>query len=468
MEFTEEALKDSKWMPVWMDSPDKPEVLPALDKDEECELLIVGGGFTGLWAALKAKELNPDIDIILIEGKFIGYGASGRNGGFVQAALTHGALNAEYHFPGEDQRLYDLGIENLKGLVATFDKYNIDAEYECVGETDVAISHGQLKILKGDYEEKKAEGYDVTWYDQDEIREEVDSPLFLSGFRINDGLGGVLNPARLCWGLRRTILSLGVRIYEGTPLLGYSEGETGMQAKCKNGNIQCAKMLMATNAYPNPMQEINKSVLPVWDYQLCTEPLNDAQLKSIKWGDSRHALGDFKNMFHYFRMTKDNRITWGGGGSVCYYYGNRTDDSVADDRERFEQLSREFFMIFPQLKGVKFTHRWSGIIASTTRFCMVPGVAHDGRVAWAVGYTGLGVGATRFGARIGLELLGYNPTDVIDLMFVKKKAMNWPPEPIRWMGVTLTRHALARADRNGGKRGLWLKTLDYFNLGFAC
>ena len=131
-------------------------------------------------------------------------------------------------------------------------------------------------------------------------------------------------------------------------------------------------------------------------------------------------------------------------------------------------MSREFLETFPQLKGVKFTHRWGGIIATSTRFCMVPGTAYDGRVAWAVGYTGLGVGATRLGARIGIELLGYQPSDILDMQFVKKKPMKWFPDPLRWIGVTLTRHALSKADANGGKRGLWLKLLDYFNMGFAC
>jgi glycine/D-amino acid oxidase-like deaminating enzyme len=173
-------------------------------------------------------------------------------------------------------------------------------------------------------------------------------------------------------------------------------------------------------------------------------------------------------MFHYYRMTHDNRITWGGGTTVCYYYGSRVDASLADPRKRYVQLAKEFLETFPQLEGIRFTHRWSGIIGSSTRFCMAPGVAFGGKVAWSIGYTGLGVGATRFGARVGLELLGYNPTDILGMQFVRKSAMAWPPEPFRWIGVTLTRKEMARADRNEGKRGLWLKLLDRLNLGFAC
>ncbi|MDH3763088.1 MAG: FAD-dependent oxidoreductase, partial [Gammaproteobacteria bacterium] len=145
-----------------------------------------------------------------------------------------------------------------------------------------------------------------------------------------------------------------------------------------------------------------------------------------------------------------------------------TDISLMDAPACYEQLAREFFEYFPQLEGVKFSHKWGGIIATSTRFCMVPGVAYDGRVAWSVGYTGHGVGASRFGARIGIELLGYEPSDILQMQFVTKKAMPWAPEPFRWIGIRLTQRALVRADRNGGRRGLWLKILDKMNLGFTC
>jgi len=241
-----------------------------------------------------------------------------------------------------------------------------------------------------------------------------------------------------------------------------------MEVTCSDFKIISDKVLMATNAYRNPIGQARRSIIPVWDYQIATEPLNQEQLNSIGWHKSRHALSNHANMFHYYRFTKDNRITWGGGGAVRYYFNNGIDQSYADIPERFAQLSQEFFETFPQLKGIKFTHRWSGIIATSTRFCVVPGVAYGGRVAWAIGYTGLGVGASRFGARIGIELLGYKPSEILDMQFVKKKPIPWAPEPLRWIGVYLTHKALEKADANGGKRGLWLKLLDMLNLGFTC
>lgn len=462
------ALKDSIYRPVWYDDSGKPDPLPPLGGNATCQLLIVGGGFTGLWAALQAKERMPELDIVLVERTFIGDGASGRNGGFLEATLTHGATNSDYHFPGESQRLHELGEQNLREFLETLDRYQIDAQYEKTGVMTVALDNAVVQELRKKYEAEKAQGGDVVWFDRDAIRREIDSPTYLAGLWRRDGEDGVIHPGRLCWGLKETILSLGVRIFEGTAVQDMTPEGNGMRTTCAGGVIRSDRVLIATNAFPNPLATVRKQIIPVWDYQIATEPLNDQQLDAIGWGKSRHAMTDEVNMFHYYRLTKDNRITWGGGGSVCYYFGGRTDSGVADDRGRFEQLAKEFLETFPQLEGVRFTHRWSGIIATSTRFCMVPGATYGGRVAWALGYTGLGVGAARFGARIGLELLGYQPSDILDMQFVRRKAMNWLPEPIRWIGVTLTRHELARADRNGGKRGLWLKLLDRLNMGFAC
>jgi glycine/D-amino acid oxidase-like deaminating enzyme len=241
-----------------------------------------------------------------------------------------------------------------------------------------------------------------------------------------------------------------------------------MKGNCEGGVIRCDKILLATNAFTSSIGKIRRSVIPVWDYQIATEPLTEEQLERIGWGKSRHALADFRNMFHYFRMTKDNRITYGGGAAVRYYFNRGIDVKYADATALYEQLAKEFFEVFPQLADVKFSNKWGGIIATSTRFCMVPGVAYDGRLAWSVGYTGHGVGASRFGARIGIELLGYQPSDILDMQFVTKKALSWAPEPFRWLGVKFTQNALVNADENGGKRGLWLRFLDKLGLGFTC
>lgn len=465
-----EALKHAKARPLWHDPEVMPEVLPPLSGDKSCQLLIVGGGFTGLWAAMQAKERMPDADIILIEQTFVGDGASGRCGGFLSTSLAHGETNTEHRFPGEAEQLEYLGSQNMKELLETLERYSIDARYEKSGEMTVAVDPESAQKMRQEYEEEKAQGGQAVWFDKDQVREQVNSPTFFGGLWHNGGQDGVIDPARLCWGLKEVLLNqLGVRIFEGTKLLKIEPvGTTGMKATCEGGIIHSAKVLMATNAFTSTVGKIRRSVIPVWDYQIATEPLTEEQLERIGWGKSRHALSDYRNMFHYFRITKDNRITYGGGGAVRYYFNRGIDKKLADAPARYEQLAKEFFETFPQLDDVKLSNKWGGIIATSTRFCMVPGVAYDGRMAWSVGYTGHGVGASRFGARIGIELLGYQPSEILKMKFVTEKTLPWAPEPFRWFGVRFTQNALVKADKNGGKRGLWLKFLDKLGLGFTC
>jgi len=465
-----EALKDAKSRPLWHDPEIMPEVLPPLATDEKCELLIVGAGFTGLWAAMQVKERKPDADIIVIEQTFAGDGASGRCGGFLNTSLAHGQTNTEYRFSNEADRLQELGTLNMKELLETLERHNIDARYEKTGRMDVALNPHAAEDLHSEYRQAKAEGENVVWFDDDALKEQVNSPAFFGAMWNRDGQDGVVDPARLCWGLKEVLLNqFGVRIFEGTRLLGVEPvGKEGMKANCEGGVINSDKILMATNAFTSSIGKIRRSVIPVWDYQIATEPLTDAQLESIAWGRSRQALSDHVNMFHYLRLTKDNRITFGGGGAVRYYFNRGIDMKYADVPKLYEQLAKEFFEFFPQLSDVRFSHKWGGIIATSSRFCVVPGVAHNGRLAWAVGYTGHGVCASRFGARIGIELLGYEPSDIVHMQFVTRKTLPWAPEPFCWLGVKFTQNALKKADRNGGKRGLWLRFLDMLGLGFTC
>lgn len=465
-----DALKDAKLGPVWHDPLIMPDVLPSLKEDITCELLIVGGGFTGLWAAIQLLERQPETKIILIEKTFVGDGASGRCGGFLSTALAHGQTNTEHRFPNESERLDKLGEDNMREFLDTLDRHGIDVHYEHTGSTSVALHPESAKKLNEIYKQALAEGEEVVWYDKDSLKTQVDSPLFHAGLWFKDG-DGIVHPGRLCWGLKEIALKLGLKIYESTSLVKLEPvGKDSMKAHCENGVISSEKILMATNAFRNPIGRARRSIVPVWDYQIATEPLSDEQIKNISWGSpsSRHALSDYSNMFHYFRLTKDNRITWGGGGAVRYYFNNGTEKKFEHAPPRYEQLAKAFFEFFPQLEGIKFSHKWGGIIATSTRFCMVPGLAYNGRVAWSIGYTGLGVGASRFGARVGIELLGYQPSDILKMKFITQSVLPWAPEPFRWVGVRLTQMALIKADNNGGKRGLWLKFLDMLGLGFTC
>jgi glycine/D-amino acid oxidase-like deaminating enzyme len=223
-------------------------------------------------------------------------------------------------------------------------------------------------------------------------------------------------------------------------------------------------VVFATNAYRSPLRRMRRAVIPVWDYVLMSEPLSDPQRASIGW-QRRQGMGEITNQFHYYRLTSDDRILWGGYDAV-YHYGSGLRPEHEQRPESFEMLSRQFFETFPQLEGLRFTHCWGGAIATTTRFCLDTGQAFGGRVAWSTGYTGLGIVASRFGARLALDQVDGRQGRHLDLGLARKRPFPWPPEPLRNFVVQLTQRELARADRNGGQRGLWLQLLDRLGLGF--
>jgi glycine/D-amino acid oxidase-like deaminating enzyme len=205
-------------------------------------------------------------------------------------------------------------------------------------------------------------------------------------------------------------------------------------------------------------------VVPVYDYALMTEPLSDAQLASIGWRH-RQGIGDAGNQFHYYRLTADNRILWGGYDAV-YYNGGRIKPAYDQRPATFEVLARHFGETFPQLEDIRFTHKWGGVIDTCSRFSSFFGTAHGGRLAYAAGYTGLGVGATRFGANVMLDLLSGERTERTALKMVRTRPLPFPPEPARSAVIQLTRWSIARADRNEGRRNGWLRLLDSMGLGF--
>jgi len=195
-----------------------------------------------------------------------------------------------------------------------------------------------------------------------------------------------------------------------------------------------------------------------------TEPLSAAQLDSLGWRDRRGA-SDLGNQFHYFRLTRDNRVLWGGYDAV-YYNGGRIREEHAVRPATFMKLAAQFFATFPQLEGVSFTHAWGGVIDTCSRFCAFFGSARDGRIAYATGFTGLGVAATHFGAAVMLDLLSGADTERTRLRMVRTKPIPFPPEPAASVGVNLMRWSLDSADHHEGRRNLFLRTMDAVGLGF--
>ncbi|KIQ66822.1 FAD-dependent oxidoreductase [Kitasatospora griseola] len=457
------ALRDAQPVPFWLDSPDRPEAEPALVGQTRCDLLVVGGGYSGLWTALIAKERDPSLDVLLVEARETGWAASGRNGGFCEASLTHGLANGHQRWPGELAALERLGQANLDAMQETVRRHGIDCDWRRSGSLSIATEPHQVDEL-GEFAKLAARyGSHLDVLDQDAVRAEVDSPTFLGGLWDRDGVA-MLDPARLAWGLKRACLDLGVRIHEHTPATALAETPGGLAVRTPYGRIAARRTALATNAFPSLLRRHRPYTVPVYDYALMTEPLTDAQLASVGW-QNRQGWADSANHFHYVRLSADNRILFGGYDVVHQYRGR-----VAAERdqrpETFATLARHFFRTFPQLAGLRFTHAWGGAIDTCTRFSAFFDLSHRGKVAYAAGYTGLGVGATRFGAEVMLDLLAGERTERTGLELVRRKPLPFPPEPVRSVGIGITQWALTRADANAGHRNLWLRTLDRFGLGF--
>jgi glycine/D-amino acid oxidase-like deaminating enzyme len=461
-----DAIADAVPLSFWLDDPGAPPPAPPLVGRTEADLVVVGGGFTGLWTAWLATQADPDLDVVLLESDRCGWAASGRNGGFCAASLTHGLSNGVERFPAEIDVLERLGTENLDAIEATVRDLAIDCGFERTGDLTVATEAYQVPLLEEAAVEAGRHGGAVSYLDTGAVRAEVHSPTYLGALWDRRGCA-LVNPAHLAWGLRRSCLDRGVRIYEHTPVddLDTRPGGAGpITVRVSHGEVRADKVALGTNANPSPVRRLRRYIVPVYDYVLMSEPLDPGQLDSIGW-NNRQGIGGSGNQFLYYRLSADNRILFGGYDAV-YHFGNAIGPSLEQRRATFLTLSTLFAETFPQLEDVRFTHAWAGAIDTCSRFCAFFDLSHGGRVASVAGYTGLGVGASRFGARVLVDLLAGADTERTRLQFVRTKPLPFPPEPLRYAGIQLTRWSMARADAHAGRRNLWLRTLDRLGMGF--
>ena len=458
-----DALSGARPSVFWLDRPERPRATPELVGADAADLVVVGGGFSGLWTALLAKQDDPGRDVVLVEGGRIAEGATGRNGGFVAASLTHGFSNGFDRWPDEMPTLMRLGSENLDAIEATIADFGIDCDWQRSGGIDVAVEPHQIAGLQEAADLSAGFGEPLAVLSADQMRARVNSASYLGGLLDARGVA-LVDPARLAWGLRRACLDLGVRIYERTPVTGMRSEGGRVVVLTRRGRLESGRVALATNAYPPLLKRLRHYVVPVYDYVLMTEPLTDRQWSAIGW-DGREGLSDAGNQFHYYRTTQDGRILWGGYDAV-YHRGDGFGPRFEQSRECSERLAGHFLQTFPDLEGIRFSHTWGGAIDTCSRFSAFWGTAFDGMVAYVAGYTGLGVGASRFGAATMLDLLDGRTTERTELEMVRTKPLPFPPEPARSLGIRWTTAALRKADENGGHRNLWLRTLDRFGLGF--
>ena len=449
----------------WFTTGDPGPARPAAGGHTRADVAIVGGGFTGLWSALALLEADPSLRVAVLEAERVGWGASGRNGGFCAASLTHGLANGLLHFPDEIDVLEREGLDNLAGLVDFVRSEGIECELEATGTLDVAVEPHQVGQLRDHVELAGRHGVGLRFLEREEIQAEVRSPRFLAGVRAGGERTVMLNPAKLAWGLARAVERRGGPVYEGTRVTGLRRRAGGVDVVVAGGAVvSAAHVLVGTSAYSGWLRRLVPAFIPVYDYALMTEPLTPAQHEAIGWL-GREGLSDAGARFHYFRLSADDRILWGGYDAI-YHPGNRVGPQHDRRPATFEVLERSFSATFPQLDGIRFTHRWGGAIDTTTRFHVTFGEALGGRVHYALGYTGLGVGATRWAAGVLRDRLLDPASPRLRLRFVTARPFPVPPEPVRTPAVELMRRAVIDADERGGRPGLFLRAMDALGIGF--
>ncbi len=356
-----------------------------------------------------------------------------------------------------------LGLENFAALRADLERYGIDCDYETPGEFLVAVEPHQVPHLAEEAELLTEYGHEVELLDRDAVRAQIDSPTYLGAVWDKTG-SALVDPGKLATGLAGAAAGLGVEVFEHSPAVALADRGDAVDVETEAGSVRAGRMLLATNAFAPLRRSLRRYIVPVYDYVLVSEPLSREQLAAIGWG-SRQGVSDGGNLFHYYRLTDDNRILWGGLEAV-YRYGGPVAPRYDTDEQTFGLLARNFFATFPALRGIRFSHKWGGAIDTCSRFSAFFDVSHGGKTVYAGGFTGLGVGSSRFAAGVALDLADGIESEATRLRYVRTKPFPFPPEPLRWAVIQLTRNRLLAADRRGGRRGLWLRLLDRLGLGF--
>src|SRR3954452_1794803 len=306
----------------------------------EADIAIVGAGFTGLWTAIALTDTDPGLRVAILEAETVGYGASGRNGGFCEASLTHGLANGIRHFPDELERLEAEGLANLRGLLEFVRVNAIACDVEETGTIRFADQSYQVDEFKAWVDEAAEYVEELVFLDREAAQAEVHSPLWHAGLLRPPGRDVVLDPAKLCRGLARVARARGVRIHEHTRVTALDRRAGGVRVSTSLGaSVQAAHVVVATSAYSGWLPRLAPLFVPVYDYAIVSEPLSPPRREAIGWR-GRQGLSDPNNQFHYSRLTADDRILWGGYDAI-HYFGSRVDPELDRRRRTFDKLAAQ-------------------------------------------------------------------------------------------------------------------------------
>ncbi|HEY8259049.1 MAG TPA: FAD-dependent oxidoreductase [Gemmatimonadales bacterium] len=432
---------------------------------QSADVVVVGAGLTGLWAALSLKALDPATDVAVVEQGVAAYGASGRNAGMLSETVDHSHGLAIQHFgEREARRLARVGEQNVAEMLAFISERGIGCDYEPTGRLMVALTSAQLEESARTVATAERLGLSTfRVLDRDAVRAELASPLYLGGVWVAGG--GILDPVKLVDGLRREAERLGVRVFERSRVEQIRPAGAGVRVGTAQGELTARRAILATSAYTHRLVPgVVHRFIPLYDYILVSDPLTADQRAAIGWRH-RQGVSDGRTFFNYYRLTADDRILW-GTSEAAYYRGNRVDPSCDHSPAHYAALRASFSRHFPALTGLEFPYAWGGAICSTTRLTPFFGRALENRVVYGLGFTGHGLGTTRLAGRVLAHLALDRPGELLDLKLVTRKPIPFPPEPFRSWAIDLVTRGLRQVDE-GKRPSLMLRALDRLGIGFS-
>jgi glycine/D-amino acid oxidase-like deaminating enzyme len=416
---------------------------PQLGGSTKADVVIIGGGFTGLSTAYYLRCARPQMRVIVLESEVVGYGASGRNGGFAMTlfGLTLGitAMRFGRERAAEAHRYMLSAVDHVGKMVRDL---GIDCDYERTGLLVVATSKTWEKRLRKEVELAHSMGLeDLEYWDGQKTRAAVNSPLYL-GAKYESACA-LINPAKFSWGLKAAAEMQGVEVYERTPVTSLDTGSK-LIVKTPCGDIEASKVVFATNAFSGLFPQLKSKAFPVYTYIVLTEPLDEARLEPIGWR-GRQGIEDGRNLVHYYRLTADNRLLMGGGDVQYYYNGYPGKDR---HEQTFRELEKYVGQLFPSLRGARFTHKWGGPVSVPLDMAPALGyLGNDRRVVYSLGCVGHGVALTNMNGKILRDLVLEQESELTRLFFVNRALLPLPPEPLRFAAGSILRAGMRLHDR---------------------
>jgi glycine/D-amino acid oxidase-like deaminating enzyme len=402
---------------------------------------VVGGGYTGLWTAYFLKRSEPALEVAVVERSWAGSGASGHNDGYAMTVLDMSLHHlVEHHGSERAGAAHEAVARSVVEIGEFCSEHDVDAEYELNGFAAIAVNDGHMRRLERDLEAAQRIGadHDYTLAEGDAARAVIGSPVVRGLSR--EGRGALVNPHRLVRGLARTVEGIGVRIFERSPATSLVAG----RVETELGAVEAPRIVVATNAYQHSFQQFRSKVLPLWSYALATEPLTDEQRGRVAW-EGREGFEDKRNFITIGRWTADGRILW-GGRLAPYFYGNDMDPRHSSNERVFGELRDAWREYFPMWQDVRFTHAYGGCVAITATFLPYVGTLGDG-IFYGYGYNGHGVAPSHTVGRALCDLILERDSEYTELLFAnQEREPTLPPEPLRFLGTTLTTKLLDRQD----------------------